>query len=547
MKKGENTFSFGENWKDYLKTLNSVVLALMVSICLLPENTALAAEGWSPNISDAADQSWCYGPNRQLYHGDFNGDGLIDLLCHNSESGRRRIDFARWDLDGFYGTDFDSTRYPDASQHWCTNRGEEIHVGDFNGDGKDDLLCFQSSDGRARIDWANSEGTFFGTDRNHTLNWCNGDGEHLMVADYDGDGRSDLLCHEYRGGFRKIRYASPGGDFNSICLEGATLGDGTLLPLDLHFVVLADPSSPLRSDPGRIPTATSTHTHPLSGRPINQSDDPHSWFRAEVELINSVFHDGSGNQVCIGSDCISYRYRGHTLYENISGSSCEGLRTLANPPSRNWTEDCAQGYCGCSGNAANIGDCACDPNVHTNCDPLPSDPSKGLCVGVFCPFYSYSEALARSVNECHDPELRKPGMVNVYIIDNCRWPLSSTNCGNESLSHGRRNGNTPYVFIDYIRLLRGDAVAPGDRARARGAEQHELGHTLGLGHVCFTDSSGSTNAMHHSTICVGGKGDRAAGFFHDGPVDHAGNPIDQIDRMIDIARRHVKAWSRCDD
>ena len=428
----------------------------------------------------------------------------------NTSYGRRRIDFAN-NVGTFFGTDWNSESYPDASQHWCTNAGEKIYVGDFNGDDKDDLLCYRSTDGRARIDWANTEGTFFGTNRNHTLNWCNGDGEHLMVADYDGDGRSDLLCHEYRYGFRKIRYASLSGDFNSICLDGATLGDGTLLPLDLHFVVLADPISPFRSDPGRIPTATSPHTHPLNGLPINQSNDPHNWFRAEVELINSVFYDGSGNPVCIGSDCISYRYRGHTLYQDIAGSSCGGLRMLADPPSQNWTENCVPGNCGSSGER------------------------------------SYADAIARAVNECHDPELRKPGMVNVYIIDNCRWQLSSTNCSNESMSHGRRNSNTPYVFIDYVRLLRGDAVAPGDRALARGAEQHELGHTLGLCHACFTDSSGSTNAMHHSTICVGGNGDRAAGFFHNGPVDNVGNAIDQIDRMIDIARSHIKAWSRCDD
>ncbi len=729
--------------KIYPREITSVICAFALGTLLLPDNVAFAAAGWSPNISEAADKSWCHGRNRHLYRGDFNGDGLTDILCHNSRSGRRRIDFARWDLDGFYGTDFDSSRYSNASQHWCTNSGEEIYVGDFNGDGKDDLLChvkrgnpnygrrridfansagtffgtdfnseshagasqhwctnagetiyvgdfngdgkddllchvsrgnpnygrrridfansagtffgtdfnsqshanasqhwctnagesiylgdfngngkddllchvgrgntnygrrridfansagtffgtdfnsasyadaaqhwctnsgesiyvgdfngdarddllcFQAGDGRARIDWANNRGTFFGTNRNHTLNWCNHRGEHLLVADFDGDHRADLLCHEFENGFRKLRYASPGGDFNSICLAGSTLGDGTLLVRDLHFVVLTDPGSPLRSEPDRIPTATSTHTHPLDGGPINQRDDPNNWFRAETELINAVFHDGAGGPVCIGSDCISFRYRGHTLYENIAGSSCEGLRTLADPPSGNWAGNCAAGYCGCSGSPGSIGDCACNPSDYntpeeTRCEPLASDPSKGKCVGYKCPHTSISDTIAVSVDECQDVELRKPGMVNTFIYDDCHAPISAATCADESISRGRKNGNIPYVFIDYVRLLRGDATA--DRARARGAEQHELGHTLWLGHACYTAPSGSTNAMHHSTICTPARnGDRAAGFFSHviyGDDDNTASPTGQIRRMVQTARDQLKAWSRCDD
>lgn len=126
---------------------------------------------------------------------------------------------------------------------------------------------------------------------------------------------------------------------------------------------------------------------------------------------------------------------------------------------------------------------------------------------------NFSDALAKAVNDSNDFELRKPEMVNAYIVNNCRWPLSGTSCANKVVSHGRRNTNRPHVTLDYIRLLRGDGVAPGDRSIVHGAEQHELSHTLGLGHACFTHASGSTNAMHHSTICIVGNGDRAAGFL----------------------------------
>ena len=41
---------------------------------------------------------------------------------------------------------------------WCL--GNELFVGDFNGDGRDDILCHRISDGYKWISHANPNGTF---------------------------------------------------------------------------------------------------------------------------------------------------------------------------------------------------------------------------------------------------------------------------------------------------------------------------------------------------------------------------------------------------
>jgi hypothetical protein len=79
--------------------------------------------------------------------GDFNGDGKADILWRNSSTGDIRI----WSMNGTQKlSDVLVTNLPD--QNWRI-----VGTGDFNGDGKADILWRNSSTGDIRIWYTNGQ------------------------------------------------------------------------------------------------------------------------------------------------------------------------------------------------------------------------------------------------------------------------------------------------------------------------------------------------------------------------------------------------------
>jgi hypothetical protein len=139
--------------------------------------------------SSTSSEPWCNGPNDELAVGDFDGDGRTDLLCLDRATGMKRIDYA--DSAGRYaGTDWQ------GASGWCSHSTAELYVGDFNGDGRSDLLCHDTVKGWKWIDYADCHGHFDGiTDWWTDRGWCHHPGAHLYTGDADGDGKTDLICH----------------------------------------------------------------------------------------------------------------------------------------------------------------------------------------------------------------------------------------------------------------------------------------------------------------------------------------------------------------
>jgi hypothetical protein len=125
---------------------------------------------------------WC---DREILVGDYNGDGYDDLYCRDADSWRRVDLNSQNPSRPFSESDWET------QSGWCGSTGYHF-VGDFNGDGRDDLLCYVP-DSAMYIKYATADGTFAAAHKSRTTNWCGTVGT-LYVGNFDGDKVDDLFC-----------------------------------------------------------------------------------------------------------------------------------------------------------------------------------------------------------------------------------------------------------------------------------------------------------------------------------------------------------------
>ena len=144
--------------------------------------------GFSGNIANAeshAENSW-----QVAGVGDFNGDGRDDVLWRNTQSG----DVTNW-LGQLNGSFIGNTQfaYNNASSAW-----QIVGVGDFNGDGRDDIL-WRSSDGTITNWLGNANGGFNGNIAN-AENHVDAVWQVAGIGDFNGDGKDDVLWRNTQSG-----------------------------------------------------------------------------------------------------------------------------------------------------------------------------------------------------------------------------------------------------------------------------------------------------------------------------------------------------------
>ncbi len=146
--------------------------------------------------SENWDVSYSWGSASHSYTrvGDFNGDGKDDLLSPDD-------DFAYIKLSN--GDGFDLVRWGVTQDYWKTER---TWTGDFNGDGKTDIASREGDNIYMRL----STGSSF-TSQTWPVDHPWGKSRNIHIGDFNGDGRTDIASKE---GDNTYMYLSTGSSFS---------------------------------------------------------------------------------------------------------------------------------------------------------------------------------------------------------------------------------------------------------------------------------------------------------------------------------------------
>jgi hypothetical protein len=163
--------------------------------------------------------------------GDFNGDGRDDILWRNDDG--RLSDWLGTTSGGFFDNAANALEMVPTSWHVAG-------VGDFNGDGRDDIL-WRNNEGRM-TDWLGaSNGGFVDNAANAStdvpMTW-----QAAAVGDFNGDGRDDILWRNDNGNLSDWLGQANGGFFDNAA------NAFTFVPISWHVEGVGDYNGDGRDD-----------------------------------------------------------------------------------------------------------------------------------------------------------------------------------------------------------------------------------------------------------------------------------------------------------
>ena len=137
---------------------------------------AVSANNWNLNAN------WS-----DALYGDFNGDGYTDFAGYQNTSGDLYV------MRNNSGTSFSAIVWQSFSTSMVWTNW---HAGDFNGDGKDDILAQSESTGEIYVALSNSGGTALDPETVWATFSPGTDWVDYQIGDFDGDGNDDIAARD---------------------------------------------------------------------------------------------------------------------------------------------------------------------------------------------------------------------------------------------------------------------------------------------------------------------------------------------------------------
>jgi len=164
-----------------------------------------------------------YSSNDKAITLDYNGDGFDDILFYRPGSGFVYLNSSRG--DGTFSHVFGSIGL--AGYDFSSTADQAISI-DYNGDGKDDILCYRPGTKFVYLLRSNGNGTF-----TEVFSSSNGIGtfdfnsayDKAIALDYNGDGYDDILC--YRPGSKIVYLLKSNGTATFTKVYSSSNGIGT--------------------------------------------------------------------------------------------------------------------------------------------------------------------------------------------------------------------------------------------------------------------------------------------------------------------------------
>ena len=154
---------------------------------------------WLSNGNGWDESDWMNGLNikpgipisNQCLTGDFNGDGKTDIGCY--------VDSTFYVLlaNGNIGKSWQTSQWAIPQLYADLPLRAQCVTGDFNGDGKTDIACYNS--GNWNVSLSTGQGWTSSTWPNGPAKWDDRINNACFTGDFDGSGKTDLGCYSGSG------------------------------------------------------------------------------------------------------------------------------------------------------------------------------------------------------------------------------------------------------------------------------------------------------------------------------------------------------------